>query len=230
MRTCTIVGAKGTTIPCLPLQDQQPSHPPAAPLPDGGSWWCWHSETRDQCRGHLSWPAPPLPALSGPQLRAKTHLKMAVQHQLLDQREQSRYLVYMYVHVCLVSITEHTCIYLSPRWWVSMAMSSHVTVLWLIHYRHSYTDWWYIHVHVHVHVCVLYVHVLSTHCTIDACLFCPFVQLFSGLPSVPEILGLCGRGQSLPVSLVPSAVALTVPRAVTRAMFNQGVQVRGGML
>ena len=44
-----------------------------------------------------------------------------------------------------------------------------------------------------------------------------------------ETLGVSGCGQ-VPLSLVPAAVTLTVPRAMTRAMLNQGVQVRGKTL
>ena len=45
-----------------------------------------------------------------------------------------------------------------------------------------------------------------------------------------ETLGVSGCGQEVPLSLVPAAVTLTVPRAMTRAMLNQGVQVRGKTL
>ena len=51
-------------------------------------------------------------------------------------------------------------------------------------------------------------------------------QLISGLPSVADTLGISGCGQGDLHTLVPVVVSLTVPRVMTRAMFNQGVQVR----
>ena len=59
---------------------------------------------------------------------------------------------------------------------------------------------------------------------------CLSIQLMSGLPPVVEILGVSGCGQDSLVSLVPAAVGLTVPRPITRAMLNQGVQVKGKTL
>jgi hypothetical protein len=50
-------------------------------------------------------------------------------------------------------------------------------------------------------------------------------RLLRGLPPVPETLGIIGGcGQEVPASLVPAAVSLTVPAAISRAFLNQGVQ------
>ena len=51
----------------------------------------------------------------------------------------------------------------------------------------------------------------------------PPLQLLSDLPSVSDTLGL--RGGCGLEGLVPAAVSLTVPRAITRTMLNQGIQV-----
>ncbi|CAI8045559.1 Nucleolar pre-ribosomal-associated protein 1, partial [Geodia barretti] len=51
-------------------------------------------------------------------------------------------------------------------------------------------------------------------------------RLVCGLPPVPETLGIIGGcGHEVPTSLVPAAVSLTVPAAISRSFLNQGIQI-----